>query len=152
MNILIAEDDKFLASAYKVKLSKEGHEADIAENGEIALKFLQQNSYDILVLDLIMPVKDGFAVLKEIKDMPSLHNLPILIASNLGQKEDIDKGLALGAKDFVIKSDMSLDNLVQRIVELVKKYPSSTSQSVKSTTTPNTKSSQGQPQEIIESI
>lgn len=113
--ILVAEDDKFLGNAYRVKLTKAGFEIKLATDGAEALKILETFTPDLILLDLVMPVKDGFAALKEIKESDKLKNIPVIIASNLGQKEDVEKGLKLGAKDFFIKSDMSLENLINKI-------------------------------------
>jgi DNA-binding response OmpR family regulator len=116
--ILVAEDDKFLSSAYKAKLTKAGFEVVITADGEETLTALKDSVPSLLLLDLIMPNKDGFAVLEEVKKHDEWKKIPIIIASNLSQKEDIDKGMALGANDFVIKSDMSLDDLIVKIQAL----------------------------------
>ncbi len=113
--ILVAEDDKFLGNAYRVKLSKSGFEVKLATDGDEALKALESFTPDLILLDLVMPVRDGFSTLEEIKSKDEFKHVPVIIASNLGQKEDIEKGLKLGAKDFFIKSDMSLENLIAKI-------------------------------------
>jgi DNA-binding response OmpR family regulator len=118
--ILVAEDDKFLSSAYRVKLTKAGYEVMIVLDGQQTMDALKTFKADLILLDLMMPVKDGFAVLEEIGKDASLKNIPIIIASNLGQKEDIDRGLSLGAKDYVVKSDLSLDDLVKKIQNQIK--------------------------------
>ena len=117
--ILVVEDDKFLSSAYKAKLTKAGFEVVMALDGEEATTALTTFTPDIILLDLIMPKKDGFAVLQEIKASDKWKNIPVIVASNLGQKEDIDRGMALGAKDFIIKSDLSLDDLIKKINSLI---------------------------------
>lgn len=117
--ILIAEDDRFLANAYRVKLTKAGFEVKITSDGQEALTALRTFIPDLILLDLVMPVKDGFATLQEIKAHPTLRTIPVIVASNLGQKEDVDKAMKLGARDFVIKSDLSLDTLIQKIHKLV---------------------------------
>jgi two-component system phosphate regulon response regulator PhoB/two-component system alkaline phosphatase synthesis response regulator PhoP len=117
--ILVAEDDKFLANAYRVKLTKSGYEVVIAQDGNQTLEALKTFKADLILLDLMMPVKDGFTTLQEIKSDPSLKNIPVIIASNLGQKEDIDRGLALGARDYVVKSDLSLDELIKKIHTII---------------------------------
>lgn len=117
--ILIAEDDKFLASAYKVKLLKEGFDVMIAQDGEEALALVKTFNPDVIVLDLVMPKKDGFAALEEIKTQ-KLSNAPVLVASNLGQPEDVDRAKKLGAIDYVIKSDMKLSDLVAKIKGVLK--------------------------------
>ena len=113
--VMIAEDDKFLSNAYKVKLTKEGFDICMAADGIEVFEKLEDFRPDVILLDLIMPRKDGFTVLEELKKNPNYRDIPVVIASNLGQKEDLDRGLALGAKDYVIKSEMSLEDLVKKI-------------------------------------
>lgn len=117
--ILVAEDDKFLANAYKIKLPKAGFEMQLATDGQEALNMLQTFSPDLILLDLMMPVKDGFAVLQEIKANERFKSIPIIVASNLGQKEDVDRALALGANDFITKSDLSLNTIIEKINKLL---------------------------------
>jgi DNA-binding response OmpR family regulator len=117
--VLIAEDDKFLLKAYQVKLSKSGHDVKYARNGSEALSVLEEFSPDLVVLDLIMPGKDGFTVLEEMKKDEKLKHIPVLVTSNLGQKEDRDRAIALGAKDYIIKSDLSLNDLVGKINSII---------------------------------
>lgn len=117
--ILIAEDDKFLSSAYRVKLAKAGFEVHMASDGQEAISLLQNVTPDLILLDLIMPVKDGFATLQEIKANPAWKTIPVIVASNLGQKEDIEKSTQLGANDFVVKSDLSLDSVIEKINKLL---------------------------------
>lgn len=118
--ILVAEDDKFLASAYRVKLSKAGHEIKIASDGQEALDILNTFTPDVILLDLIMPVKDGFVVLEELKKNNDWKNIPVIVASNLSQKEDIDKGMSLGASDYIIKSQMPINVVLEKINNLLK--------------------------------
>lgn len=115
IKVLIAEDDHFLVKAYQVKLEKEGFEVQIANDGEQALEILKSFVPDVIILDLVMPRKDGFATLAEIKQNPSLKDIPVVVASNLGQSEEIGRATELGATDVVTKSDMSLDALVTKI-------------------------------------
>lgn len=112
--ILIAEDDKFLVSAYKVKLIKEGFDVKIAQDGDEAIELVKSFSPDVIILDLVMPKKDGFATLEEIKEK-NLTKAPIIVASNLGQSEDVERAKKLGAVDYVVKSDMKLSDLVLKI-------------------------------------
>lgn len=119
MKILVVEDDKFLASAYKVKLEKERNEVVVAKDGQEALLLLENFSPNVIVLDLVMPNMDGFDLLKNIKLSEKHKNIPIVVASNLGQKEDIDKAMKLGATDFIVKSDLSMDDVVNKISSVV---------------------------------
>ena len=118
--IVVAEDDKFLSNAYRVKLTKEGFDVKMVADGQELMNLLQKEKPDLIILDLLMPIKDGFEALKEIKANTSLKNIPIIIASNLGQKNDIDQGKALGASDYIIKSDLSLEDLVTKIKSFLK--------------------------------
>lgn len=113
--LLIAEDDKFLGSAYKAKLAKAGFEVQLATDGQEALTALQTFTPDLILLDLMMPIKDGFAVLQEVKSDERLKAIPIIVASNLGQKEDTERAISLGANDFIVKSDLSLNSIIEKI-------------------------------------
>lgn len=117
--ILVAEDDQFLASAYRVKLTKAGFEVQIARDGQEAINALQNYIPDLILLDIIMPVKDGFTTLQELKANPAWASIPVIVASNLGQKEDMEKSRQYGASDFIVKSDLSLDSVIEKINKLL---------------------------------
>lgn len=119
--ILVIEDDNFLANAYRVKLSKSGYNVDIAMDGDDGLKKLANGIPDLIILDLVMPNRDGFSVLGEINQHPEWKTIPIIVASNLGQKEDIEKAMSLGARDYFIKTDMSMEQILQKIESIVGK-------------------------------
>lgn len=121
MKILIGEDDKYLANAYRVKLTKAGFETKMTTDGEEFLKALAIFSPDLILLDLVMPIKDGFALLKELKTSDKWKSIPVIVASNLGQDEDIKKAKALGANDYFIKSETSLNDIVQKIHSFLRK-------------------------------
>ena len=118
--ILVAEDDQFILKAMTTKLTKEGFEVKIAVDGVQVLDILKSYIPDLIILDLLMPKKDGFEVLKEVKGDQRLKNIPIIIASNLGQENDIQQVLALGATDYLIKSEFTLESLVQKIKNTLK--------------------------------
>ena len=114
--ILIAEDDKFLSNAYRIKLSKLGYDVAIVSDGEQVMKYLNEKQMpDLLLLDLIMPVKDGFDTLKDIRAIDKFNKLLIIVASNLGQSEDVKKAKEMGAIDYIVKSDLSLQELAEKI-------------------------------------
>jgi two-component system, OmpR family, alkaline phosphatase synthesis response regulator PhoP len=117
--ILVAEDDTFLANAYRVKLTKAGFDVRIVGDGQETINSLGTSVPDLIILDLIMPVKDGYTTLQELKANPAWAKIPVIVASNLGQKEDLDKTMQLGASDFVVKSDLSLDTLIQKVNTLL---------------------------------
>jgi DNA-binding response OmpR family regulator len=115
-NILIAEDDPFLSKIITSRITEEGFAIDHASDGGQALAMMQKKNYSLLLLDLIMPNKNGFEVLAELKKKKA--KLPVLVFTNLAQKEDEKEVLSLGAKGYYVKSDISIDDLVKT----VKKY------------------------------
>jgi len=114
--ILIAEDDSFLMKMYKLNLDQSGWEIEIVEDGEKAIASMDKSKPDILLLDLLMPKVDGFAVLEHVNEKE--YKFPVIIMSNLSQEVDQQKCKDLGAKDYFVKSDMDIDQLLTR----VKKY------------------------------
>ncbi len=114
-SILVAEDDRFLANAYRVKFGKVGIEVKIAVDGEEALTLLKEFQPDLILLDLMMPKKDGFYVLEKLAEDAKWKTIPVIVASNLGQSEDITRAKDLGARDYFIKADSSLEQVVEKI-------------------------------------
>jgi CheY-like chemotaxis protein len=119
MKILLVEDDKFFREFYAQKLREKGMEVFQAGDGEEGLKKVAENVPDIILLDLIMPVKDGFEVLADISRSEITRSIPVLVFSTLGQEKDIQKAMGLGAKGYVNKSFFDFDTLFNRIMELV---------------------------------
>ncbi|MFZ8806375.1 MAG: response regulator [Minisyncoccia bacterium] len=113
--ILIIEDDNFLRLALEKKLKKEGFEVVTASDGEEGLQKIITELPDLVLLDIILPKKTGFGFLEDLKRDPNLKSIPIIIVSQLGQPEDIDKGINLGAIEYFVKAKVSLDDLVSRI-------------------------------------
>jgi DNA-binding response OmpR family regulator len=115
--VLIAEDDKFISKAYAAGLIKAGFEVLIAHDGNEAMKMLKEHCPDVLLLDIMMPEKSGFEVLEEMKVTKTCAKIPVLVLSNLGQDSDIEKGKSLGAKDFLIKANHSMKQVVEKVKE-----------------------------------
>ena len=113
--ILIAEDEMPVAKALRLKLLEGGFDAVVVNNGEQALYVLKGNKFDLVLLDLIMPIKDGFYVLEELKK--TKNKTPVIVLSNLSQEADINRVKQLGAKDFYVKTYTSLS----KVLEVVKK-------------------------------
>jgi two-component system alkaline phosphatase synthesis response regulator PhoP len=113
--ILVAEDDKHLASAYEIKLKKENFDVIVARDGELALQLIKEKKPDFIILDLIMPVKDGFEILKELHTNPELKDMKVLILSNIGHEESIARARELGALDYIIKSDTTMQEIINKI-------------------------------------
>jgi len=117
--ILIIEDDGFLASIYAQKLELEGFEVAFATNGEDGLKLAQKDKPDLILLDLLMPQMDGFEVLEKVKADPTIKDIKVLVLSNLGQKEDVDRCMKLGAVGYMIKAHSLPEETVKRIKEIL---------------------------------
>lgn len=117
--ILVIEDDKFLRELLVRKLSGEGYDVKNAIDAEAAFTILAESKPKMILCDLILPGIDGFEILKRIKTDPKTADIPVVILSNLGQKEDLDKAMALGAKDFMVKANFTLDEIVTKVREVV---------------------------------
>lgn len=113
--IMIVEDDSFVMDIYKTKLSQNGFFAVEAENGTEALKKLKDIKPDLILLDIIMPYMDGLEVLKKIKENEETKNIPVILLTNLSQKEEVDKGMELGAMDYLIKSHFTPSEVLEKI-------------------------------------
>ncbi|MFW0837988.1 MAG: response regulator [Candidatus Komeilibacteria bacterium] len=113
--ILVAEDDHFLAKIYKIKLAKENINAVIANDGDTALEKIKEVKPALILLDMVLPGKDGFEVLSTIKADKELRDIPVIILSNLGQDSDIAKGKELGALDYLVKSDISIHEIINKV-------------------------------------
>lgn len=119
--ILIIEDDNFLLSLIVEKFIQLGFDAEAASDGEEGLNKILNNKYDLILLDMILPKMDGFKVLEEVKKNQALKDLPIVVASNLYDKNDIDRAVSLGAADYIIKAYNSPENIVDRIKAFLQK-------------------------------
>lgn len=113
--ILILEDDKFLRELVKKKLVGEGFEVIEASDGEEGVKKTKEEKPDLILLDLILPGIDGFEVLAKVKEDPTTSSIPVIILSNLGQREEVEKGLKLGAIDYMIKAHFTPSEIVEKI-------------------------------------
>jgi DNA-binding response OmpR family regulator len=118
--ILIIEDDKFLRELIAQKLIKEGHDITEALNGEEGIKAVGKEKPDLVLLDLILPGIDGFEVLSRMKADPILAEIPVIILSNLGQKDDIERGLKMGAVDYLIKAHFTPAEIIDKINNALK--------------------------------
>lgn len=115
ISILVVEDDQFITNAYKYKFEEAGFNVKIAFNGEEAIQILKKFTPDIIILDIVMPIKNGFETLEEIKKDKKLTKIPIIVATNLGQEEHLIKARELGVTDYIVKSELSLNDLVEKI-------------------------------------
>ncbi|MBI2639531.1 MAG: response regulator [Candidatus Sungbacteria bacterium] len=121
--IFLVEDDTFLRTLLTDKLVKEGFLVEGAGGGQEALDLLEKVNPTLIILDLLMPVIDGFQVLEVIRKNDRLKNTPVLVLSNLGEQEHIDRARSLGADDYLVKAYFTLNEITQKIREIIsKKY------------------------------
>ncbi len=113
--VLIIEDDKFLAKMLARILESHDYEVMFAVNGKEGLMKASQGEANLILLDIMLPDMDGFDLLETIKKDKKTQKIPVIILSNLGQPEDIQQGKALGVKDYLVKSDLSLDEVVEKV-------------------------------------
>jgi len=113
--ILIIEDDLFLRQLISKKIGQEGYDVVEAVDGEEGIKKVETENPDLILLDLILPGVDGFEVLSRVKKNLNTKHIPVIILSNLGQKEDVDRGLNLGAEDFLIKAHFTPTEIIIKI-------------------------------------
>ncbi|MFH1401371.1 MAG: response regulator [Parcubacteria group bacterium] len=118
--ILIVEDDKFLRELMAQKLIREGFNISEAVDGEEGLKKIKEEKPRLVLLDLILPGIDGFEVLSKIKEDPEISQTPVIILSNLGQREDVERGLKLGATDYLIKAHFTPGEIIEKIKNIIK--------------------------------
>ncbi|HAI22846.1 TPA: hypothetical protein DCL92_03560 [Candidatus Collierbacteria bacterium] len=116
--VMIVEDDTVLANALSLALQNEGYELSIATDGEEAERMIQQEIPDLILLDLLLPIKNGFEVLKVIRQNPNTKNISVVILTNFEQETSILEGKKLGAKDYIVKANVD----IQDIPEIVKKH------------------------------
>lgn len=119
LNILIVEDDVFLADLYKTKFTLEGFKVSAAYDGEKGLELAKKVEPDVILLDLVLPKMSGFDVLREIKLDKKVRDVPVILLTNLSQKSDVEKGLKLGADDYLIKAHFMPSEVVEKIKKLV---------------------------------
>lgn len=119
--ILMIEEDRFLRKIYRDKFSRVGFEFLEATNGEEGLNKIIYEKPDVVILDLMLPKKNGFDVLIDIKRNKNTQATPVIILSNLGQESDMKKGLSLGAEDYLVKTEVSLSEVVEKAKEQVAK-------------------------------
>ena len=113
--ILLIEDDKFLRELMNKKLLIMGYDVVTAGDGESGLVMIKESKPDVVLLDLILPGINGFEVLEQAKKDPETASVPVIILSNLGQSEDIEKGLKLGAKDFLVKAHFTPQEIINKL-------------------------------------
>lgn len=119
--VLLVEDDDFLRKICKTKMEREGFNVSVAINGKEALKKIIEGDPQIVLLDIILPIMDGFEVLKRVKEDSSKSSVPIIMLTNLGQESEIEKGFKLGAEDYIVKAHLTVGEIIEKVKEILKK-------------------------------
>ncbi|HEX8994298.1 MAG TPA: response regulator, partial [Candidatus Paceibacterota bacterium] len=113
--VLIIEDDEHVSHAYSIKLGMEGFDTVIADDGDLGVAKAGSEHPDLIMLDIMLPKKNGFEVLEAIKKDPATKSIPVIVLSNLGQQSDIEKAQSLGAAEYLTKIDHSIKDIVDRV-------------------------------------
>lgn len=120
IKILIIEDESALIYALRAKFAASGFEPTITLNGELALELAEKEKFDVVLLDLLLPKLNGFEVLARFRERPKTKNTPIIIFSNLDSEEDRKRAKELGATEYLMKAQTSLDDVINIVKKLIK--------------------------------
>lgn len=118
-HIVLVEDDTFLANIYKTKFEMEGFKVTVAEDGVAGIEEVKKKKPDLVLLDILLPKMDGFTVLENLKKDPEVKDIPVILLTNLGQKDDVDKGLQMGAADYLIKAHFKPSETVDKVKKVL---------------------------------
>lgn len=117
--ILLVEDDSFLLDIYKKKFQLSGLEMQVVEDGEEALEVIERDPPDVLLLDIVLPHIGGWEILRKIKGDKRFEKMQVVVLSNLGQKEEVEKGLDLGAVKYLVKAQFTPNEIVEEVKKLL---------------------------------
>lgn len=117
--VLIVEDDPHISKVYVIKLGQEGFDTFQALDGEEGFAKIMELHPDLVMLDLMLPKKDGFWVMEEMSKHAEVANIPVVVLSNLGQQQDKDRAYSLGAKDYMVKADNPIKDVIDRVKKLL---------------------------------
>lgn len=123
IHVLIVEDDQFLRELSTKKLKKEGFQVELAIDGDEGWAKIQSMKPDVVLLDIILPGIDGFEILTRVRGSEDLtvREVPLILLSNLGQESDVAKGERLGADDYLIKANFTIDEIIEKIKSVLLK-------------------------------
>lgn len=122
--ILIVEDDKFLVDIFATRLKSAGYNVLVANDGESGLKIATEHLPHLILLDVIMPVMDGYEVLAKLKQQDMTKDIPVILLTNLGHEEDVEKGLKSGAVGYMIKAHYTPTEVLNKVKEVLERYNS----------------------------
>lgn len=121
IKVLLIEDEEMLANMYEVKFKNEGFDLIKALDGSVGFKLAKEQKPDFILLDIIMPKMDGFSVLKSLKEDEETKSIPVILLTNLGQEEDIDRGKKLGAVGYLVKANITPAEVVAEVKKQIAK-------------------------------
>ena len=117
--ILIIEDEEFLLDIYRKKLEGLGLKVITRTDGQDCLELVKKEKIDLILLDIVLPGKDGYKILQELRADPKTASVKVMVMSNLGQKEEIDKALSLGANNYAIKANLTPKEMAEKIIKML---------------------------------
>lgn len=118
--IFLVEDDSFISGMYQTKLKNVGYTVELAADGEAAAMRLAQDPLpDLVLLDVVLPKKDGFEILEELRANNRTKDLPVILLTNLGQKPDVERGVKLGADDYIIKAHYTPSEVMEKVEKVL---------------------------------
>lgn len=125
--LVLVEDDSFISGMYQTKLSSLGFAVEVIDNGEAAAERLAKDPLpDLILLDIVLPKKDGFEILEDLRRSERTKNIPVILLTNLGQKPDVERGIKLGADDYIIKAHYTPTEVVEKITKVLDEKHSAT--------------------------
>jgi len=119
--ILLVEDEEIMINLLQKKLTREGYEVSVAEDGEKGLRAMRETGSDLVLLDIIMPKMGGLEVLEEMNKDPNLKKIPVIIISNSGQPVELDRAQRLGAKDWLVKTQFDPKEVLEKVIKQIGK-------------------------------
>jgi DNA-binding response OmpR family regulator len=119
-SVILVEDDSFISGMYQTKLSSLGFTVEVIDDGEAAAQRLAKDPLpDLLLLDVVLPKRDGFEILEGLRKDKRTAGLPVILLTNLGQKPDVERGIKLGADDYIIKAHYTPTEVVEKIMKVL---------------------------------
>ncbi|NTV55045.1 MAG: response regulator [Candidatus Moranbacteria bacterium] len=118
-NVLVVEDDEFISAIYEKKLTTEGYSVRLAKNGEEALRMMREERPDVVLLDIIMPIKDGFDTLTEMRADEHLKDIRVAVLSNLSDDREMGRMKELHAIDYLVKANVSVQELAGKVAAYI---------------------------------
>lgn len=119
--ILIIDDDPFILDMYAIKFKEGGFSVEIAQDGRVGLEKIKTFQPDLVLLDIVMPTMDGFQMLQELKKDGLINTTKVVLLTNLGQKADVERGMQLGAMDYIIKAHFTPSEVMDKAKKILAK-------------------------------